>query len=369
MVTKSCSIFNYASHYREGIYLLMDKELDVDFYFGDKLNTKIKKINYTIFNNSVAEVSNKWLFGPLYYQKGVVKLLRKKYDKYIVTGELYCISTWLFMIFAKFTNKKVYLWGHGWYGRESVIKKIIKKLYYSLCDGVFLYGDYAKELMIDNGIKEDKLHVIYNSLDYDSQLENRKNIDKTSIYTDHFGNEDKVIYFIGRLNKSKRLDMVIDALSILKSRGKEYNLVLIGTGDDKDNLKDYAKQKGFKNIWFYGACYDETELSNLIYNVELCVSPGNIGLTAIHSLMYGTPVITHNSFPYQGPEFEAIQENETGMFFEYNNVESLANKIEEWFEISSKQSREEIAEKCFKIIDEKYNPHYQIEVLKSVLDK
>lgn len=140
-------------------------------------------------------------------------------------------------------------------------------------------------------------------------------------------------------------------------------------GDDKDDLKDYAKQKGFKNIWFYGSCYDETELSNLIYNVELCVSPGNIGLTAIHSLMYGTPVITHNSFPYQGPEFEAIQESETGLFFEHNNVDSLAEKIEEWFEISSKYIREEIAEKCFKIIDEKYNPHYQIEVLKSVLDK
>ena len=49
-------------------------------------------------------------------------------------------------------------------------------------------------------------------------------------------------------------------------------------------------------IWFYGACYDESKLGELIFNADLCVSPGNVGLTAVHSMGYGTPVITHNNF-------------------------------------------------------------------------
>lgn len=53
----------------------------------------------------------------------------------------------------------------------------------------------------------------------------------------------------------------------------------------------------------------------------------------------------------------------------YNGIDSLADKIEEWFDISNIYSREEIAKKCFRVIDEKYNPHYQIEVLKQVLNK
>ena len=68
------------------------------------------------------------------------------------------------------------------------------------------------------------------------------------------------------------------------------------------------------------------------------------------------------------PEFEAIVEGETGSFFEENNVDDLANKIKHYTKINP-EKRELIKEASFKIIDEKYNPHYQIEVLKSVLNK
>ena len=43
---------------------------------------------------------------------------------------------------------------------------------------------------------------------------------------------------------------------------------------------------------FQGAVFDESN-SELIYHSDLCVSPGNVGLTAIHSLTYGVPVATH----------------------------------------------------------------------------
>lgn len=367
MTTKVCAIFNYAPHYREAIYSMMEEELNADFYFGDKLKTNIKKIDYSIFKRKVVEVKNILLPGPLYYQKGVLKLLFKKYDSYIMTGETYCISTFLFLLLSKFTKKKVYLWGHGCRGDESVVNMFIKRLSNYLYDGFFLYGNYAKDLLIKRGFNRDKLHVVYNSLDYDAQLENRKGLTVNSIYKDYFKNDNKVVYFIGRLNQSKRLDILIDALSELKYKGKNYNLVLIGSGDSDSILRNYAMQKGIDDVWFYGECYDEVLLSSLIYNADLCVSPGNIGLTAMHSLTYGTPAITHNNYSKQMPEFEAIVENETGILFDYNDVKSLSDKIEKWFEITKHATKEDIANKCYKVIDDKYNPHNQIKILKSVM--
>jgi glycosyltransferase involved in cell wall biosynthesis len=44
-------------------------------------------------------------------------------------------------------------------------------------------------------------------------------------------------------------------------------------------------------IVFYGESYNERELAPLIALADVCVSPGNVGLTAIHALTYGTPVI------------------------------------------------------------------------------
>jgi len=51
--------------------------------------------------------------------------------------------------------------------------------------------------------------------------------------------------------------------------------------------------------------------------------------------------------------------------FEYENYFSLAEKIEFWF--SLKIDRNLIRNNCYEIIDTKYNPHFQIRVLKNVL--
>ena len=121
------------------------------------------------------------------------------------------------------------------------------------------------------------------------------------------------------------------------------------------------------NVWFHGASYDEEENARLIYNADLCVSPGNVGLTAIHSLTFGTPVLTHNNFTRQMPEFEAIKDGVTGAFFMQDNEESLASQIDNWFQ-KNKDIRDEIRANCYEVIDSEWNPYYQMEIFKKVLD-
>ena len=118
-------------------------------------------------------------------------------------------------------------------------------------------------------------------------------------------------------------------------------------------------------MWFYGACYDEAANAELIYNADLCVAPGNVGLTAMHSMVFGCPVLTHNDFPLQMPEFEAICENETGSFFKRNDIESLADAISDWFGYNGSR-RETIRRNCFKEIDTQWTPNHQMNILKSV---
>ena len=120
------------------------------------------------------------------------------------------------------------------------------------------------------------------------------------------------------------------------------------------------------SVWFYGSCYDEHTIAELIFNADLCVAPGNIGLTAMHAMVFGCPCMSHNTFKWQMPEFEAIQPGVTGDFFEMNNVESLTNAISKWFLIKS-DKRDEVRRACFNEIDTKWNPHFQMEVIKKNL--
>ena len=362
---KLCLIYNYAQHYRTSIFKLIDQEFDCDFVFGDSMGD-VKKMDYSQLKGKVTEVHNTNL-GGVYFQQGALRLLRQKYDRYILLGETRCLSTWLFLIFSKlYKNKKVYLWSHGWYGKESCFERIVKKMLFKMAEGTFLYGNYARELMIKEGFNKDKLFVIHNSLSYDEQLKTREQLQPTDIYTAHFGNNNRNLVFVGRLTEVKKLDMILHVMSKSKAKGIEYNLILIGGGEKKDELKRLTAELSLtRNVWFYGPCYNEVELGNLIYNADLCVSPGNVGLTAMHSLVFGTPVITHDHFPLQMPEFESIREGETGMFFEYENIDSLTQKINAWF--STPRDREEIRAMCMKEIDDYWTPYYQIEILKKNL--
>lgn len=364
---KVCLIYNFAQHYRTNIFTLIDRNLDIDFYFGDHY-LNVKKMDYSLLTNKVKEVKNLH-FGPIGWQTDIITLPSKGYEAYIMLGEPMCLSTWIMLILSRINKKKVFLWTHGWYGKETRIKAIIKKVFFGLADGCLLYGNYARELMIKEGLAEDKLHVIHNSLMYDKQIEKRKALTENTIYQDHFKNSLPNVVFIGRLTRVKNLVLVLEALAYCKERGKDFNVSFIGDGEEKEILQQRARQLDVEGqTWFYGPSYDEDEISILLYNADLCVAPGNIGLTAMHAMSYGCPCISHNNFPYQMPEFEAIKEGETGSFFNYNDSKSLGDCIASWLETHT-EDRDKIREACYKEIDENWNPHVQLELIKKILNE
>ncbi|MGB5555677.1 MAG: glycosyltransferase [Flavobacteriaceae bacterium] len=222
--------------------------------------------------------------------------------------------------------------------------------------------------MQDFGFSDDKLVLIYNSLFYDKQLKIRNKLTPSTLYKDHFGNELPVILYLGRIQKSKKVDQLVEAVKLLKNQNSPFNLVIVGKDVENNEIPKLANDYGLNdNIWFYGPCYDEEEIGPLIFNSAVCVSPGLIGLMAIHSLTYGTPVITCDAFSSHGPEFEAIDDGVTGSFFKEDDLDDLCEAITHWTTIS-KSKREKVRLNAYKVIDEKYNAHAQIQIIKTTLN-
>lgn len=368
-MNKLCVIYNSAPHYRRGIFKMMEEEYNIDWYFDKELGD-IKSLPQSFFKN-VTYIPNLKVYGPIYWQKGVSHLIsNKEYKTFLMLGELYAMSTWFALIKKKifYPKKKIYLWSHGFYGKESRIKRGLKKIFFCLSNGVFLYGEHSKKLMIHEGLNKNKLFVIHNSLDYNTELKIRNQLGQDQIYSNHFHNNKPTLLFIGRLTRVKRLDLLLEAVSILNKDGENFNLVLVGNGEMKDELQTKARDLKIEDsTWFYGACYDELQNARLIYNADICISPGNVGLTAIHSLMFGTPVITHGNFAWQMPEFEAIRKGVTGDFFNQGSSKDLADVISTWID-NHKGNRELIRRECFKEIDKNWTPQFQMEVLRKNLE-
>lgn len=369
MNSETCCIFNLAPHYRAPIFKLMDEELKCHFYFGDTLNSKIKLIDYSTLKGFQKEVKNVPLkkYGFM-WQKGVWQLIFKPYKNYIITGAPSMLSSWVLLVLAKLTGKKVYAWTHGLKKPVKSNGDLFQKIFFKLCHRILLYGDYSKGVMLNEGFKEESLVPIYNSLDYSLQLKIRQSLHKTSIFTDHFKNNNPTIIYIGRIQKTKKLDHLIKAIHLLKLENIFCNLVFVGSDVENNNLSEFvSKHKLQKNVWFYGPLYDEKIIANMLFNAALCVSPGPVGLTALHSLTYGCPVISNDDFQNQMPEHEAIIVDKTGNFFKNNDISNLAEKIKQWAFLSSTQ-RDNVRKEAYQIIDSKWNPTFQIDTLKKVLN-
>lgn len=364
---KLCFLFNQAPLYIESAYTLFDKELDIKWCFGS-VDGDIKEMDHSLLKDVTVYPTRH--LGKGYYLKGALSLaFVKGIDAYVLLGEPGFFTTWLLPLLVKVfhPSRKIIFWTHGWYGKEGRLKSLVKKMYFFPADKILTYGERARQLMIGVGFNPSKVSAIHNCLDHPKQVALRNSMLPAYLYKDHFGNSNPVLIFIGRLTPVKQLDMLLDAVSLLKQRGEEYNIVYVGDGSERSNLEQKTASLGLTSqTWFYGACYDQKTNAELIYNADLCVAPGNIGLTAMHTLVFGTPALTHNDFNWQMPEFEAIHEGLTGCFFERNSVESLADTISRWFSEKS-ACREEVRQACFKEIDEYWTPEFELNVLRKVI--
>lgn len=359
---KLCCIFNYAPLYRSSIYKKIDQVFDAQFYFSDMISD-IAKMDYKDFKRYPKTVRDRKFLGKVLWRKDILFLPFKKYQHYLVIGD-FSLSYFPFIILCHLLGKKVYAWGHGSKSFAGKLKWFIKWFYHH-CDVFFTYSESGKQRLIELGVPKEKLRVIYNSLnagvDGNTQLKC-----KNAQFLEYFKNDYPVLLFVGRLTKVKKLDWIIKAHSYHKANGINYNVIIIGNGPEKHSLEDLAyKHDKNNNVWFYGECYNEDELSTLIYNADLCVSPGNVGLTSLHAMSYGTPVISNDDFESQMPEYESIIVGKTGDLYKKNDFDDFCKKIECW--LSNDFNRGEIRQNCYDVINNKYNSRYQIELLKEII--
>lgn len=360
-------LFPYAAAYREPIYTLLDKELDCVFHFCSNTDTSLKQMNYSVLKDCRFDISEKVIRGQWRVFNGISKIGFKKNDVIICPGNIRYLSIWRLLLHNRIIKRyRIILWSHGAYGRESKLQYFLKKIFYRLSDHVFLYGNYAKDLFIKHHIlDQNKMTVVWNSLDYDRQIIYRSK-ECNNIIREHFNNEFPTILFIGRLTYEKKLDMLVEALHRLALRNEFYNCVFIGKGEAEDSIIQTSNSYCMKDrIWLYGSCYNDEEMFPLIKNADICVSPGNVGLTAIHVMTYGIPVISHDDYTHQGPEFEAIKEGVTGSFFKNDSIESLVECISNW--LKNRPSKDVVSENCYRVIDNCYNPHAQVNIIKNAL--
>tara|TARA_R110000868_G_scaffold20682_2_gene87176 strand:- start:5370 stop:6545 length:1176 start_codon:yes stop_codon:yes gene_type:complete len=370
-VVMACKLMPY---YRLGVFqklTAIDEDIEFTFFGDTKVQGGIKQIPFDYATASNGE-SIRWkktknyFYKPerLLWQTGIVKeILKSKYKVFVYEGAIAHYPIWWFAFLCKLRGKKVLYWTHGNRGDDRGVKKVLRKILFKyLGDGLLLYGNYQRNNMIADGYNPDRLFVIYNSLQPEKQFQLLSKLDANQLKITKqrlFSNPDNyTLIFIGRLVSHKGVMQILDMINSFKNEQVLLNCIFIGDGPEKDKMIDFCTKNALeKQIYFTGALYEEEAIAPYFVMADLMVSPGNVGLNCIHSLAYGVPVLTHSNFTYQNPEVEAIVNGETGVFFEYENMQDMKINLSSWME--KKRNTTEIQLKCHKMINDLYNPDFQ----------
>lgn len=367
-------ITNQAPHYRAGLWarLIDDNRLDVRFFYGEGATGSIRPIDLATprwrgRHSSFHALQNVYVRKLLVWQRGVLGQMRRTDARVLVLlGQMYILSMWLAVWTARRRGMAVLFWGHGAYGREGRVKRWFRNRFLGLADGVLVYGEHARQLLIADGFSPDRVKVVYNSLDHSRQIAIRDSLVQPGFFAGQGWFRQAAaptLLFVGRLTPQKRIDRLIQAVAKLRDQGKVFNLLLVGEGPESARLRALAADLEGQ-VHFYGACYEEEILGRLIANADLCVSPGEVGLTAMHALGYGTPVCTHGDMSRQMPEAEAIVEGRTGVLFDYEDMD-IAGAIRRWFD--SEPDREAVRSCCYQEIDLNWNTENQARCIRNAI--
>lgn len=370
---------NQVAHYRTKLFELLSQHPDIQFVIAADTKSDIPYlktydgsgqhgIHYIQCDTKLIRIPG---LPTLSWQPRSLGILwRERPEIVIVTGSPYSLTAWLAGIMGRIRGIPVIMWGHGLLADESGPKWWVRGMLYRLASGQLLYGDHAKKLLVAKGFDESTLHVVYNSLNYDLQQEVAAGIsagDRTTWRNSlGAGPGEGVVIFTGRLQPVKRLDLLILAVARLANLGKRVHVALIGEGSEKAVLAQLAgANKISELVHFLGEQYDEAYLGLALSSSDLSVVPSGAGLSVMHALAYGTPVLIHNRMELHFPEWEAVRDGVTGFYYKYGSVEDLAEKIDR--AIFPEPAKTRMAEHCRDIIRTTYNPHRQVEIITAMV--
>ena len=198
------------------------------------------------------------------------------------------------------------------------------------------------------GIVKEKIHVVPNGVDLTKFEDLPEKGEFRKKYSIPSG--DKVVLYLGRLHKSKGIDLLIEAFADLTSRIGNVRLVLVGPdgGSKQELLKITADRDILDKVQYTGLVSEQDKFAAFV-DSDVFVTPRFYGfpITFAESCACGLPIVTTN-----GGEYLDWIEGAVGYSTGYSSNE-LCNSIEKI--LTDDKIKKDFTDNCQKIVKEEFN--------------
>jgi glycosyltransferase involved in cell wall biosynthesis len=264
------------------------------------------------------------------------------------------------------------LWGHGYAKDERARRRGARKILTRFASALVFYEPTTREAYVRDGWDASRAFVALNSLDHGPIEEARRCWLERPDQLDKFRQEHRihggpVILFVSRLHPNNRVDLLIRATAKLAAEIPGLKTVIIGNGlAEKARLETLARETNATDrVIFQNGIYDELKLAPWFLSASVFCYPAHVGLSLIHALWYGLPIVTSDNLAAQNPEVVALQNNVNGLLYEHGSAESLAVALRSI--LTNDKQRAAMADAARRSVEDKFTIRRMVDGLEAAV--
>jgi glycosyltransferase involved in cell wall biosynthesis len=219
------------------------------------------------------------------------------------------------LLFGKCLKIKTIYWGHGrdLQHPNALFKNCLYFIEHLINNAIILYSEKQRKYICK--CFHTKTFTANNTLNMTEYGDIR--LSKNDVKIKYGISTSKNIIYLGRIQKRKRIEDLIQAFGLLKS--EDIGLILAGP-DNKGILEDYDEP----HLYRIGAVFGEESLDLLSASDVFCM-PGAIGLSIVDAFICGLPIVTEAG--NHGPEIMYLKDNVNGFVVPKGDIKQLAEKL------------------------------------------
>jgi len=250
-------------------------------------------------------------------------------DLLILMQENRILSNYPQILKRNILGKKIGYWGHGknlQSTKPNGLKELWKKKWLTSVDWWFAYTRSTVDYLISQSYPADNITCLNNAIDvntFKSELTSINEEELINIRQDlNIPADAYVGVFCGSLYTEKRLDLMLDAIDLIKKSVSNFYVVVIGDGPDAKFLHDAEKSRPWLNMVGVKKGIEKA----LYYRLStIMLNPGLVGLHILDSFCAGVPMITTKD-ALHSPEYDYLENGVNGLVTD-GNAESYAFSI------------------------------------------
>jgi phosphatidylinositol alpha-1,6-mannosyltransferase len=223
-------------------------------------------------------------------------------------------------------------WAHGEelaYMRSSRELRWLAAQVFRRSRAVVANSQNTADLLAPFGVEPAKIHVVRPGVDagrFRPDLAGAARLRRELAPDNHI-----VCLTVGRLQKRKGHDVVIEALAALGTAASHVTYVIVGDGEERVRLESLVRERGLGSAVVFKGRVDGAELASYYAAADIFVHPNRIegndfegfGIVFLEAAACGLPVIAGNS----GGVPEAVVHGETGLLVSGTDVGELKTAL------------------------------------------